>query len=112
MDLELAVGISGAAEVSERARREVRELAERLVDGSHSGNERACCPADQRINTFLNTYFAGQTRQNPLRLPGAIALPRYGIARELSFPAGGRTYRNEYVTSYRLRNGVLHNPAQ
>src|SRR5207253_4853982 len=68
------------------------------------------CPADRRIEAFLNAYFGGLTREAPLRLPAARALPRHGIARELSLPADGDTYGNEYVTSYRVRNGVLHNP--
>src|SRR6185503_16624118 len=54
--------------------------------------------------------FADAAPAEPMRLPDAVALPAYGLARELSLPRDEDTYRNEYVTSYRVRNGVLHNP--
>jgi hypothetical protein len=68
------------------------------------------CPADRRIEAYLNAHFADLTRSVRLRLPSALPLTRSGMARELSFAADGDTYANEYVTSYRVRNGVLHNP--
>ena len=47
----------------------------------------------------------------PLRVPGrALALDRHGLARELSLPADGDEFESELLHSYRLRNGVLHNP--
>jgi hypothetical protein len=89
----------------------VRRLAEALLACSPAALPEAVrCPADRRIESFLNAHFADLTRAAPLRLPAAIALPRYGIARELSLPANADTYSNEYVSSYRVRNGVLHNP--
>ena len=39
-----------------------------------------------------------------------MILGRHGIARELSLPAGRDTVASPLLTSYRLRNGVLHNP--
>ncbi len=38
------------------------------------------------------------------------AAPRHGIARALSLPEGENSYTNPIVRSYRVRNGVLHNP--
>ncbi len=111
MDLALAVGICGTAALPPEVSAEVRSLAEALADhpraaGSHDDS----CPADRRVEAFLNAHFADLTRSARLRLPVALALTRHGIARELSLPAGRDTYANEYVTSYRVRNGVLHNP--
>src|SRR5690606_36537404 len=37
-------------------------------------------------------------------------LDRPGVARELSLPVDGDHYENELVSSYRVINGVLHNP--
>jgi hypothetical protein len=108
MDLPLKVGISGPAVSSAQTQAEIRALADRLLGGAHPEGER--CPADRRIEAFLNSHFADLTKSAPLRLPTAIALPRYGIARELSLPADGSSYTNEYVSSYRVHNGVLHNP--
>jgi hypothetical protein len=70
------------------------------------------CPADRRIEAFLNSHFADVLPPGePLRLPGrTIVLDRHGLARELSLPAGGSKYEGDIVTSYRVQNGVLHNP--
>lgn len=89
-------------------------LTDRLVDGLQErvrllGEHR--CPADQRVNAFLQSHFADLNLPLPLRLPDqTLVLDRHGIARELSIPAGGDEFANELLTSYRVRNGVLHNP--
>lgn len=89
-------------------------LANRLVDGLQErvrllGEHR--CPADQRIDAFLQSHFADLNLSTPLRLPDrTLVLDRHGIARELSIPARGDKFANELLTSYRARNGVLHNP--
>ncbi len=89
------------------------------------------CPADRRIEAFLNEHFADTpiasieaangSRPHPsplpegegtgLRLPErTLTLDRHGVARELSLPVDGNAFRNELVYSYRVQNGVLHNP--
>jgi hypothetical protein len=69
------------------------------------------CPADRRIEAFLAQHLADLDLPEPLRLPGTtLVLDRHGLARELSLPAGGDEYVGPLVSSYRLRNGVLHNP--
>lgn len=69
------------------------------------------CPIDQRIEQYLNDHFADLNLEEPLRVPGrAMALDRHGLARELSLPADGDEFENELLHSYRIRNGVLHNP--
>jgi len=75
----------------------------------HRTGER--CPTDRRIENFLNDHFGDLNLEPPLRLPSeSLVLPRYGIARELSIPEGTDSYSNPYLTSFRVRNGVLHNP--
>ncbi|HAP08559.1 MAG TPA: hypothetical protein DCR20_12095 [Planctomycetaceae bacterium] len=70
------------------------------------------CPADARIETFLRRYFDRVKGCSSLRLPDlTIILDRHGIARELSLPHDGDDYTNRFGSSYRVRNGVLHNPA-
>jgi hypothetical protein len=88
----------------------LRKLATTLVRGPRTGAAAQRCPADRRIEAYLNAHFADLIGAKPLRLPDALVLPRHGIARELSLPANSDTCRNEYLTSYRVRNGVLHNP--
>jgi hypothetical protein len=111
MNLASAVGIHESTPASQDAQAAAQQLAERICADLRSATPQAGrCPADRRIEAFLKQHFADLTPTAPLQLPGAVALPCYGIARELALPAQGNTYRNEFVTSYRVRNGVLHNP--
>ena len=49
------------------------------------------CPADGRIESFLGEYFRDLGLTEPLRLAAEqLVLPRHGVARELSLPAGER----------------------
>ncbi len=66
------------------------------------------CPADRRIQHYLDEL---QGTTGKVRLPAeTLILDQYGLARELSLPLDADTYQNELVSSYRLDNGVLHNP--
>jgi len=69
------------------------------------------CPADRRIKDFLDDLFSGLEGEPAVRIPSeTFILDRYGLARELSLPIDADQWHNEVVTSYRLDNGVLHNP--
>ncbi len=66
-------------------------------------------PVDQRIEAFL--YRQLGPLPQPLRLPAlTFSLNRAGVARELSLPRHADHIESPYVSSYRLINGVLHNP--
>lgn len=70
------------------------------------------CPADQRIQSFLDSYLADCGDDGKVRLPGnSIVLDRYGVARELSLPSDGDEFKSDIVSSYRIKQGILHNPA-
>jgi len=70
------------------------------------------CPIDTRIEAFLDRHFADCDLKEPLRLPnGSIILDRHGISREMSLPFDSDDYGNDLLSSYRVKNGVLHNPA-
>ena len=66
------------------------------------------CPADNRIQTFLYDYL----QEAPLaKLPArTFALDRYGLARVLSLPPTRDEFASDIVNSYRVKQGVLHNP--
>ncbi|MDA7915904.1 hypothetical protein N9B94_01565 [Verrucomicrobia bacterium] len=67
------------------------------------------CPPDQRIQDFLNNYLSdtGVT----IKLPGnTFALDRHGLARTLSIPAHTDHFQSSIIDSYRVKQGVLHNP--
>jgi len=65
-------------------------------------------PADARIQAFLDAYLEGF---DVPRLPtNAFVLDRPGLARLMSLPAGADAYSSPYLTSYRVPQGILHNP--
>ncbi len=69
------------------------------------------CPADQRIQDFLNNYLKRNGVDAEIKLPGkTFNLNEKGIARELSLPFDSNAYKSDLVESYRLIQGVLHNP--
>ncbi len=73
------------------------------------------CPADKRIQKFLNKYFAdcavNATDEIPKLPSDTLVLDRYGVSRELSIPSDSDKFSSDIVSSYRIRQGVLHNPA-
>jgi hypothetical protein len=66
------------------------------------------CPSDQRIQSFLYDYF----QELPVgKLPNrTFVLDRAGQARVLSVPCDKDELSNDLLHSYRLKQGVLHNP--
>lgn len=69
-------------------------------------------PVDQRIQHFLARYLADLELQAIPQLPNqSFILDRHGVARELSLPIGEDRFESEIVSSYRIAQGVLHNPA-
>ncbi|MCL2646633.1 MAG: hypothetical protein FWD61_06455 [Phycisphaerales bacterium] len=69
------------------------------------------CPADASIEEFLNQLCRENHLPADLRLPREVFnLSAAGLARELSLPMDGETFENAWLKSYRLQNGVLHNP--
>ncbi len=71
------------------------------------------CPADQRIQDFIQDYLARNGVDGRIQLPAApFILDRPGLAAELSLPLDGDHFESRYLTSYRVRQGVLHNPSK
>ncbi len=68
------------------------------------------CAADRRINSFLKRYFDGIGEEIVNVPTGTFVLDRYGLARQMSLPPDRNEYINKYVESYRIKQGVLHNP--
>ena len=66
------------------------------------------CPADQRIQTFLYDYLQDvPVTRLPLR---TFTLDRAGMARLLSLPVDRDDFSSDIINSYRVKQGVLHNP--
>ncbi len=69
-------------------------------------------PADARIQAFLDSWLSDLPASDRPRLPSkTLVLDRYGMSRELSLPPDAHDYKSPTLSSYRIRNGVLHNPA-
>ncbi|MCG3149930.1 MAG: PPi-type phosphoenolpyruvate carboxykinase [Verrucomicrobiae bacterium] len=87
---------------------ELDELAGPLLSRQQEMNRLLAdhlCPADQRIQDYLNSL------KLPVKLPAqTFVLDRYGLARALSLPTDRDDYKSPYGASYRVQQGVLHNP--
>ena len=69
------------------------------------------CPVDQRIQTFLDEYLSDCALPEKIRLPSStFVLDYHGLARELSLPLGKDYFESSLLSSYRVQQGVLHNP--
>lgn len=93
-------------DLTEELVRNHQELSRRLSD--------TLPPVDQRIQDFLEGHLADVAGKDGVpRLPSrTFVLDRPGVGREISVPAEGHRFKNDYVESYRLRQGVLHNPVK
>ncbi|MCC6495966.1 MAG: hypothetical protein IT193_06865 [Propionibacteriaceae bacterium] len=111
INLRLAqIGMALPAEIQDSATAKLvapilarqRELSRRLAD--------RLCAADSRIQTWLDDYLA-DTGVSPKLPRRTFVLDEPGLARELSLPHDSDSYTSPLLSSYRLANGVLHNPA-
>lgn len=63
----------------------------------------------KRINRFLTDYL--EVSEDIVKVVDSyFTLDHYGLARVLSLPPEVDLYANEYVTSYRIKQGILNNP--
>jgi phosphoenolpyruvate carboxykinase (diphosphate) len=69
------------------------------------------CPVDARIQGFLDAYLSDVCPAGAPRLPwDAFVLDRTGMARAMSLPPTSDYFSSPFVKSYRVAQGVLHNP--
>jgi len=78
-----------------------RELSRRLSDRH--------CAADLRIQSFLDSYLE-DTGLHPHLPKRTFVLDEPGLARALSLPYDSDKVVSPRLSSYRVANGVLHNP--
>ncbi len=70
------------------------------------------CPTDQRLQAFIDRHFGD------VKVPGGVKIPDstlhmdfHGLARTLSLPHDKDEFKSPLLESYRIAQGVLHNPA-
>jgi phosphoenolpyruvate carboxykinase (diphosphate) len=68
------------------------------------------CPVDGRIQKFLDDYYADVEGAIPQLPKETFVLDRPGLARVLSLPYKSNVFTSDIVHSYRVKQGVLHNP--
>tara|TARA_R100000027_G_scaffold163_3_gene187 strand:- start:7055 stop:10519 length:3465 start_codon:yes stop_codon:yes gene_type:complete len=67
-------------------------------------------PVDQRIQNFLD-QLAEHVGEETAALPReTLILDRHGLARQLSLPGNADHFKSSISDSYRVAQGVLHNP--
>lgn len=90
------------------------ELAHDLIENFKEKNRLLAnylCPVDRRIQQFLDSYLGEFPVEERGELPReTLILDRYGLSRELSLPPNSNSYTTDIVSSYRIKQGVLHNP--
>ncbi len=93
---------------------EFLEIAGPLLRNYHQKDQllgNRLCPADTRIQSFLDSYLADVAPRGAARLPvDSFALDREGMARIMSLPASADVFASPCLQSYRVAQGVLHNP--
>ncbi len=66
-------------------------------------------PADHRIQNFIYDYL--QEEVAPIKMPSrTLVLDYHGLARTLSLPPNRDSFSSDIVSSFRVKQGVLHNP--
>lgn len=93
------------------------ELAQSLLANIREKNRMLAehlCPADLYIDSFLRDFLAEVLDSPDQRLipSPTLSLERHGLARILSLPPDADHYQSEIINSYRVHQGVLHNPVQ
>lgn len=69
------------------------------------------CPVDRRIQNFLDHYLKNTTKTNSVQLPvHSFILDRHGLARTMSLPPDQDKFTSDIITTYRVKQGILHNP--
>lgn len=70
-------------------------------------------PVDLRIQNFIDDYLREIEFDKEYRLTGdTLVLNQKGMARELSLPPNANEFKSDLLSSYRLKQGILNNPAK
>ncbi|HYE32354.1 MAG TPA: hypothetical protein VEH27_13060 [Methylomirabilota bacterium] len=93
------------AETEEQLHDIARAILARESESSHRAGKKP--PVDQRVEKFLERYLGLSGLKLPER---TFVLDEYGLARTLSLPLTKDEFVSDIISSYRVKNGVLHNP--
>ncbi|MGV3773083.1 MAG: hypothetical protein ACO1QB_09300 [Verrucomicrobiales bacterium] len=106
--INLKLAALGCATVETDSAEDFNEVARAiLAHGTSSAAEPSLCPADKRIQNYLDSVLGDMTVKLPTR---TFTLDQYGLSRVLSLPVNKDEFHSDIISSYRAKNGVLHNP--
>jgi hypothetical protein len=109
--INVKLALSGCSPAPLPGDREFVEIAAAMAARSREKDRllgNYLCPADQRIQTFLYDYL--QDAPAPKLPARTFTLDRPGLARVLSLPVDRDDFSSDIINSYRVKQGVLHNP--
>lgn len=110
--INLKLAALGEPFLATKSDQKFMDLAKDLISNYQEKNRlltNYLCPADQRIQSFIDNYFSESDIQ--IRLPeSTFVLDYHGLARVLSVPPGKDDFSSSIISSYRIKQGVLHNP--
>ena len=90
------------------------ELANDLIKNHREKNRLLStylCPADQRIQNFLDSHLTEfRDKVHPRLPPHTFIADSHGVARALSLPPDQDIFVSGIINSNRIKQGVLHNP--
>lgn len=110
--LNLKLAALGAPTCQTTADPEFLEIAAPLLRNFYQKEQLLAgrlCPVDARIQRFLDEYLPGEAPRLPSQ---TFVLDRPGLARMMSLPSGRDEFVSPLVKSYRVAQGVLHNPVK
>jgi len=109
--INVKLALIGCSPVPIQGDREFNEIAAAMAAQSREKDRllgQHLAPVDQRIQNFLHDYLDEITAPKlPTR---TFTLDRAGLARVLSLPVDRDDFASDIINSYRVKQGVLHNP--
>jgi hypothetical protein len=105
----LKLAALGLPPVQSHSEEDFHEVARAIL---HHGGEPGrpvdtVTPVDRRVMAYLDRVLGEGVVKFPAK---TLVLDRAGLARTLSIPANGDEFASGILNSYRVRQGVLHNP--
>lgn len=90
------------------------EIAEDLISNHQEKNRilsNYLSPVDKRIQHFIDKYISDLPNKPGIKIPAdTFILDHHGIARVLSLPPDRDEFHSDIINTYRLKQGILHNP--
>ena len=109
--INVKLALIGCAPVPLQGDKEFVEIATAMAAQSREKDRllgQHLCPVDQRIQNFIHDYL--QEIPAPKLPARTFTLDRAGLARVLSLPVDRDDFASDIINSYRVKQGVLHNP--